>query len=505
MLIESLLNSVENYPDRLAVADLLGMEMTFSRLARQATVVRRIVEKESKSPNVGIFLPSSVGFAVAYYGILWAGRVAVPLNLLLHSNELARIVEDAGLDLVITVRFPDDVAHFNSTVDGLPVAKKIYLNEIQLSREVLASYLLRQSRPPRAEPHDVATILYTSGTSGDPKGVMLTHNNLIQNARACIEHLKVEPDHRFMGLLPLFHSFGLTTMMVLPVYLGATVFYMPRFLPAHIGRIVAQQRSTMMYAIASMFWAILHTKTARPEEFQTVKMAIAGGEALPQALYDAWLERFGFPILEGYGLTETSPVVSVNQPWSNRAGTAGKLLPGVEGRAIDDNDRPVAPGTVGELAFRGHCIMKGYYKKPRETAEVIDEDGWFKTGDMGWVDQEGYVAITGRKKEMIIVSGENIYASEIEGVLNKHPAVSESAVIAEKVGGSRGEAPVGFVLLKQGQTTNDADLREFCRQYLPQYKVPKVVWIADQLPRGPTGKVLKRALDPAGPAKARNC
>jgi long-chain acyl-CoA synthetase len=257
----------------------------------------------------------------------------------------------------------------------------------------------------------------------------------------------------------------------------------------------------MLFAIASMYSALLRMKNARPEDLKSIELPISGGEALPPALYKTWLERFGFPLLEGYGLTETSPVVSVNQPWANRGGTAGKLLPGIEARTIDDDGNVMPPGKVGEIVIRGHCIMKGYYNKPKETEAVIDKDGWFKTGDMGWVDTERYIAITGRKKEMIIVSGENVYPREIESVLELHPAVAESAVIPEKVGGTRGEVPVGFVVLKDGRTASDLELREFCRGHLPQYKIPRVVWIAQDLPRGVTGKILKRALDPSGPPK----
>ncbi len=499
MLVESLLAAVDKAPDRLAAADMLGMEMSYARLARVASVMKKIVEKETNCPRVGIFLPSSVGFVVSYYGILWAGRAAVPLNLLLKPEELAKIVQDAGLDTIITIRFPEDVAHLNETVRQLPVEKKIILNDIGLKRKVLFSYLTPMPRRPQVEPDDVATLLYTSGTSGDPKGVMLTHNNIATNAQGSIAIQKPEGEQRFLGVLPLFHSFGLTSMMAVPIGMAAEVFYLPRFIPSVVVRTIEQKRSTMVYAIASMYAALLRVKTAKAEHFKSVQRLISGGEALPPKLTQDWMDRFGVPLLEGYGLTETSPVVSANRPWDNRPGTAGKLLDGVEARAVDDDRNPLPSGEIGELAFRGYLIMKGYYNKPEETAKVIDQEGWFYSGDMGYVSDDGYVAITGRKKEMIIVSGENIYPREIESVLEMHPAVSESAVVAEQVGGTRGEAPVGFVILKEDQTATDAELREHCRNHLPQYKVPKKVWIAEELPRGPTGKILKRELDPSGP------
>ncbi|MBN1341586.1 MAG: AMP-binding protein [Phycisphaerae bacterium] len=502
MLVESLLASADKFPEKLAVADMLGMEMTYSRLVRIASVMKRVVEAQTNCPRVGIFLPSSAGFAVSYYGVLWAGRAAVPLNLLLRPEELQKIVEDAGLDTVITLRFPEDVAHLNETVRQLPVQNKIILNDLGLKRRVIFSYLRPQPRSPRAAPDDVATLLYTSGTSGDPKGVMLTQENLDRNARGAIELEDPKGEQHFLGVLPLFHSFGLTTMLLVPLTLGAEVFFMPRFIPSAVVRVIEQRRITMIYAIASMYSAMLRVKNARPDHFKSVQCAVSGGEALPPALYEAWLEKFGFPLLEGYGLTETSPVVCANRPWDNRPGTAGQIMEGVEVRTVEDDRSPLPPGQIGEIAVRGHCVMKGYYNKPKETAEVIDDQGWFYTGDMGRVSEDNYLAITGRKKEMIIVSGENIYPREIETILEKHPAVAESAVIAEKVGGTRGEVPVGFVVLKEGQTVTDAELRDHCREHLPQYKVPKKVWIAEDLPRGPTGKILKRALDPGGPEKS---
>ncbi len=500
MLIETLLESAEKYPDREAIADQLGTSLTYSRFVRLATVMKGYVEKGTKAPRVGIFLPSCAGFVMTFYGTLWANKVPVPLNLLLHPDEVMKIVKDAGLDLIVTLRFPEAVAHFNDTVDQLP-CQKIYLGDLPLKRKFITSHFWPQPRVPKFDPDDVATLLYTSGTSGDPKGVMLTHRNLVDNAKGCIELLRPGPDRRFLGVLPLFHSFGLTSMMVVPLVLGSNVYYMPRFVPAQVIRTIEQRRITMVFAIASMYTALMHVKSAKPDTFKLVELPISGGEALPPKLYKDWLDRFGTPLLEGYGLTETSPVVSVNPPWANRGGTAGQLLAGVEARTVDDDGRPLPPETVGEIMIRGSLIMKGYYNKPQETAAVIDSDGWFRSGDMGRVSADRYVTITGRKKEMIIVSGENVYPREIESVLEQHPAVAESAVISEKVGGTRGEVPVGFVILREGQTATDTELREFCRHRLPQYKIPRVIWFAEQLPRGPTGKILKRALDPSGPPK----
>ncbi len=498
MLIDALLASTEKAPERVATSDPFGAELTYAKLVKMAGAVRQVVEKSTRRPNVGIFGPSSPGFVMTWYGIVWAGRAAVPLNLLLHPEELCRIIKDAGLDLIITTRFPAEFNTLNEVVGRLP-CEKVYLDDPPLRMDTFDPKAWPEPPAPKFDPDDVAALIYTSGTSGEPKGVMLTHRNLDSDARGCIAHLHPSDDQRYLGLLPLFHSFGMTTMMIMPITFGASVLYLPRFQPALVVRSITQQRSTMVYAIASMCSAILRVKTAGPEHFKSIEAFITGGEPVPPELCKAWQEQFGIPLLEGYGLTETAPVVSFNRPWANRPGTAGQLMPNVEAYCIDNDGRPVPPGTTGEIVVRGPTVMKGYYNRPEETARVLNADGWLHTGDMGWVDSENYIAITGRKKEVIIVSGENVYPREIESVLEQHPAVAESAVIAEKVGGTRGEVPVGFVILKEGQTANDLELREFCRHHLPQYKVPKTVWIAQTLPRGPTGKILKRALSPEGP------
>lgn len=485
MLVERLLASADSFPHRAAVADPTT-ELSYANLVRLACVMRRRIEQTTDCPRVGLLLPSCAGFAASLYGALWAGRTVIPLNFLLHPAELAGVVSDAEIDTVFAVR------PLAGMLASLPV-RTVLLEDLPLKRDLILQHLRRRPSPPRVDADDVAVILYTSGTSGQPKGVCLSHRNLASNADACIERARLTGEHRFLGLLPLFHSFGLTAMLIVPLALGASVYYLPRFQPAAVLHAIRDRRISIVMAVASMYAALLRTKSSPSDDLRQVEYVISGGEALPQNVYDAFRERFGVSILQGYGLTETSPVVALDMPWAHRPGTVGQPVPGVEVGAFDDAGRRLAAGQIGELWVHGPNVMKGYFKKPAETEAVLIHAGWFKTGDMGLIDGEGFIAITGRRKEMIIVGGDNVYPREIEAVLEGHPAVAEAAVIGQP-DSSRGEVVVAFVVLKPGERTPEIELRDFCRDKLAGYKQPKRVVVRDDLPRGPTGKIVKRQL-----------
>lgn len=485
MLIETLLASAERGPDKPAVSDPFT-SLSFANLLRFADVMRRQVEKTTSCPHVGILMPSSCAFAGTFYGTLWAGRTVVPLNFLLQPPEIAAIIKDAGLDTIYTVK------HFAEVVGQLPV-KAVFMEDLPIKREMVLERLHRTPPPPSVQPDDTAILLYTSGTSGVPKGVCQTYRNLKTDMDGAIEKAQLKKDHHFLGVLPLFHSFGITAMLLVPVALGSSTYYLPRFTPAGIIEAIREQKASVTMMIASMYAAMLRVKKAGPENFATIEYAMSGGEALPDAVHAAFKERFGVDILQGYGMTEASPVVSLNVPWSNRVGTVGQAIPGAEVAAFDDEGRRVAAGATGELRVRGPMVMKGYYQKESDTRAAITPDGWYLTGDMGTVDADGYIRITGRKKEMIIVGGENVYPREIEAVLEDHPAVAEAAVVGQ-MDASRGEVVVAFVVPREGQETTEIALRDFCRDRVAGYKVPRRVVIANDLPRGPTGKILKRKL-----------
>ncbi len=496
MLVRGFLETVRQRPDAPAIKDA-SRELTFAQLATFAQAVRGLVQAETDCPRVGLMLPTTAAGLGTIVGILWAGRTFVPLNFLLQPVELQRIIDDAGIDLVIST------IHFQPLLDQLPV-RVLYLEKSGLKRRYLFSKLRSTPPAPVAGPDDVAAIVYTSATTGQAKGVCLTHGNFVFDARAMIEHIRMLPEDRMLGVLPNFHVFGLTVLNFIPALQGTAITCIPRFVAQDVYRAIVEDRITVVIAIPSMFAALARLKQLTRSDFAHVRIAASGGEPLPRPVYEEVLERTGMRIIEGYGMTETSPIISADLPWAHKVGTVGPPLSGVEiqlrdaSGAVIPHAAPRAGGDAcvapeGELYVRGPLVMQGYYNRPEETAAMIDAQGWHRTGDIVRVDGDGYIKITGRAKDLIIVGGENVYPREIEAVLDRHPSVAESAVIGRH-DGLRGEVVVGFVALREGSQATDGELREFCRESLAGYKVPREIHIRTDLPRGPTGKILKRAL-----------
>ncbi|MEK6674533.1 MAG: AMP-binding protein [Planctomycetota bacterium] len=485
MLVQTLLDSCNRCPSKLAVDDGTR-SLTYRQLTLLARVFRDVVLRETSCERVGIMLPAGGAFPALLLGVHWANRVAVPLNFLLAAKELTAVVADAGLDLVITVH------HFKSLCQQLGV-RALYLEELSLRRHLLFAMLRRWPRLPVVDQHATAVLLYTSGTTGEPKGVELTHGNLLSNTVDSIEALQLDRSHRFLNILPPFHVFGLTACVAMPIVAGASVFAQPRFNPLAAIKAVSRQKITALMAIPSMYAAMLRSKSATAEDFASLRIAISGGEPLPASVRTGFRERFGVALHEGYGLTETSPVVSVNSAQSHRDGSVGRLIRNVEVRFVGPEGQILPQGQEGEIAVRGPGIMKGYYRKPEMTRGVLSEDGWFSTGDLGRIDSDGFLFITGRVKDMLIVGGENVYAREIEAALEAHEAVLQAAVIGIPAD-TRGEVPVAFVIPKLGQEVTEESLRTFARKSLAGFKVPRRIEIRTELPTGPTGKILKRKL-----------
>jgi long-chain acyl-CoA synthetase len=286
----------------------------------------------------------------------------------------------------------------------------------------------------------------------------------------------------------------MTAMMLAPIQLGSTIVYLARFSAVAALQALREHGISLLFGVPSMMAAIAHLKNAAPDDFKSIYAMITGGEPLPAALREAFLARFGVRLLEGYGLTETSPVVALNVPQDYRDGSVGKLVPGVQVRIADDDGNALPPDQIGEIWIKGPMVMKGYYQLPQETAAALTADGFFKTGDLGTLDAEGYLHITGRKKEMISVAGEKAYPREIEDVILRHPAVADAAVLG-KQDASRGEVVVAFVIPRTEQSVKPEEIRDHCRaQGLAQWKCPREVHVVNELPRSPTGKVLKREL-----------
>lgn len=487
MLVNVLLESCRRFPGKVAVDDSVSA-LTYKRLTLLASVLRDVIRRESRCPRIGIMLPASAMFPATLFGTLWASRVAVPLNFLLAPDELTKVVEDAGLDLIVTTR------HLEKISMELP-AKSIFLEELSLKRRAMFAMLRRRPAPPETDPNDTAVILYTSGTTAEPKGVELTQSNLYRNAFDATHSLDMDANQRFLNVLPPFHVFGLTGAVIVPIALGASVFAIPRFSPVAVIKTVPAKQISVMMAIPSMYAALLKSKSAGPETFRSVSLAMSGGEPLSESVRAGFEERFGVTLRQGYGLTETSPIVAACSVRNHRVGTVGRPIRNTDVRLIDSEEREVPVGGDGEILVRGPGVMKGYYNKPEETKRVIDSDGWFHTGDIGRLDDDGYLAITGRLKEMLIIGGENVFPREIESVLESFEGVLQAAVIGVP-DDLRGEAPVAFVIAQEGAEVSEQALRSHAKRLLAGFKIPKRIVIRDDLPTGPTGKILKRHLTP---------
>ena len=464
--------------DKEAVCDDAGV-YTYAALLAEAQAFAATVARATDRPRVGLLAPTSAGFVVGYFGTLLADKVPVPLNFLLDPETLRFIANDAGFDTVVASRSFADLAAAMRT-------KGLFLEDpADPPTDMLPA--------PARGGDDEATLLYTSGTTGRPKGVVLTHRNFIRNVESAVDHIRIGEKDVFLGILPQFHSFGLTTSMLLPLLAGCSVSLHAKFSPERVLRAVAERGVTICFAVASMFRVLLRAGLPEGLDLGALRFAVAGGEALGAELSRRFEQRFGAPLLEGYGLTETSPVVSVNLPDRNRQGSVGPMLDWVEARIADDAGGPLPAGADGELWLRGESIAAGYLNRPDETALAFSPDGWFRTGDLARIDADGYLWITGRKKDLIISAGENISPNEIESVLHEHPAVFEAAVIGvpDK---TRGEAPKAFITLREGAAADATELAAFCRQRLPRYKVPAAFAFRPDLPHSPTGKVHKLTL-----------
>ncbi|MCP4498271.1 MAG: long-chain fatty acid--CoA ligase [Phycisphaeraceae bacterium] len=453
-----------------------------------AAHLAKAIEAPTDKPRIGVMLPTSGLFPAALLAAWRLGRTVVPLNYLLSPEDLAFVIEDAGLDAVVTV---GPMLNFTGQLpDGVTAIKMEQLEVKGLPP--------RTKRRPMAD-DEPAVILYTSGTSGRPKGVILTSGNLSSNIDQIVEWVKFDRRDVMLGVLPQFHSFGLTVLTLLPLAVGCRSVYAARFMPKRVLQLARTHRPTVLVGIPSMFNALRLAKSATRDDLSSLRFTVAGGEPLPDAVSDGFFETFGIRICEGYGLTETAPCTNWCRPDEYRAHKVGMAMPGIEERIVGENGEILGPEQDGEVRIKGPNVMPGYYNRPEETAAAFDEDGFFRTGDMGRMDADGFLSITGRIKEMLIIGGENVFPREIEEVLDAHPSVRASAVIGAP-DESRGEVALAFVELIDDATFDDTSLRSHCRDRLPQFKVPREIRRLEELPRNPTGKIMRRALgaDTAG-------
>jgi long-chain acyl-CoA synthetase len=484
MILEAILSHAKEHPTSIAIVDD-KRELSYLQLAWGANLMAGHIERLSDGADkIGLLLPPSSAFAVALMGTRWLGRIGMPLNYLLKPEELLGVVKDSGLKFVLTIQ------HFKPLADALTATgvKVIYVEDLPFAS-------IPADRPiPARNPDDVAVILYTSGSSGVPKGVMLTNRNLESNALDSVKHARFTERTVFLGILPMFHTLGLMGNCMIPLMLGSKVVYQARFSPVGVFEAVQKHQAEVLIAVPTMFALLAGAKSGNKDSLATIKLCISGGEPLPVTLIEAFKAKFGLTLMEGFGLTETSPIVALSLPWAHKPGSAGTLIPDVQVRFVDENGKDLGRNQDGELWIKGPNVMKGYYNKPEETAAVLTPDGWFKTGDLARLDDDGFLFITGRLKDMIIMAGEKVFPKEIEDAIKQHPAVMISAVIGVK-DPSRGEMPVAFIQLKpDAPKPTDNEIRAFVRERIAPYKTPKEVYFVENLPMTHTGKVQKREL-----------
>lgn len=484
-----IISSWTRHASRVLTVDERG-QRTGGQLLAGAMFVASEIERRCATNTVGVMLPSTAAFPVAAIGGWMLGKTVVPLNFLLKPDELDYVVQDCGCDTIVTSRAL--LEHMGHTPPVSTSGRG--LTHIVCMEDMSFEGVPDPRWPARPEPDDLAVLLYTSGTSGRPKGVMLTHGNLRANIEQVWEWVDFTSDDVMFGVLPQFHSFGLTVLTLLPMAAGMRVVYAPRFVPQRVIRAFREHRPTIFVAIPSMYNALLSVKDAKPEDFASLRYVVSGGEPLSEAVLTQFRERFGVTICEGYGLTETSPVTNWCRPheWAPRC--VGKPLPRQLERIVDINTgRELPAGTDGEVQIAGPNVMKGYYGLEEQTRSVFTSDGYFRTGDIGRFDGEGRLSITGRLKEMLIVGGENVFPREIEEVIDAHPSVAASGVVG-LADPMRGEIPVAFVELREGQSFDARAIIGWCRERLAGYKVPGEVRLLQPLPRNPTGKIMRREL-----------
>jgi long-chain acyl-CoA synthetase len=476
-----------------------GRTLTYEELddgsARVATLLRE--RGLQRGDRVGVMLPNVLEFPLSYYGVLRAGGVVVPMNVLLKRREISFYLEDSGARLLLAwhgflAEARDGAADAGAELIAVePAEFTATLAALEPTAEMAA-----------VEDSDTAVILYTSGTTGKPKGAELSHLNLMRNADVSARtNTTVGQGDVVLGALPLFHSFGQTVSLNASVLVGACLTLVPKFDPGEALETMTRDGVTHFYGVPTMYGALLHHPGREEYDLSSLRVCMTGGSSMPVEVLRGFEDAFGAIVLEGYGLSETSPVASCNHPDRERKpGSIGTPIEGVEMRIVDESDAEVPQGEVGEIVIRGHNIMKGYWERPNATEEAM-RGGWFHSGDIGREDEEGYFFVVDRKKDMIIRGGYNVYPREVEELLYEHPAIREAAVLAVPHP-EWGEEVGAAVVLEPGEDLAPEEISAWVRERIAAYKYPRVVWFMDELPKGPTGKIVKREIEVPATADA---
>jgi long-chain acyl-CoA synthetase len=487
----NLVRSAAVFPGRPAVR-LDETVLTYADLDELSARAAGMLRDRGVRPGdrIAVMLPNIPEFAVLYYAVLRTGAVVVPMNPLLKEREVAYYLDDAQARMIFAWQGCADSV--SVCADRAGVARVLVGDAFgdELRDAPRVSDVIDRA------PTDTAVMLYTSGTTGKPKGAELTHGNLATNADVMATDLiRVGPDDVIFGGLPLFHSFGQTCGLNTAIQVGACLTMVSRFAPDKVLQVLQRDRVTVFEGVPTMYVALLGEPDRGRYDVSALRVCVSGGAALPMEVMRGFERAFGCIVLEGYGLSETSPVASFNHPDRDRKpGSIGTPIRGVRMRVVDEHGHDVPAGGIGEIAIQGHNVMTGYWRRPDATADAIP-DGWFRSGDLARQDEDGYFFIVDRRKDLIIRAGYNVYPREIEEVLYEHPSVAEAAVVGMP-DAALGEEIGAAVVVRPGETVSPQEIQEYVKAQVAAYKYPRLVWFMDALPKGPTGKVLKREIRP---------
>lgn len=498
-LASILRESAKRTPDHLALV-AGDQQISYADLDARSDALAAGLRAAGLQPGqaVALQLPNIPEFVVSLHGILKAGGVVVPINTMYRALEMIHVLQDAAVRFVITDGSSADEATSAVTQVGSGEVVVVGAPETEaplLSFEELLNSPVRGRAPfVQTEPGDTAVLLYSSGTTGKPKGVQLTHFQLYMNAGAHVEAFEMDGASKVIAVMPLFHALGLSGILNATVRAGGTVLLLPKFDTEDVLRVIQQFGATIIHGVPTMYHSILSFPGLSRYDTSSLRMCGSAGAAIAAETIDQVESTLGVHILEMYGLTESGPLATMNVPSDRKPYSIGKAIPGTEVEIWDEDNQPLPPGEdqVGEIVIRGHNTMSGYLNNPEATAEAFT-DGWLHTGDLAYQDEDGFLFFVGRTKELIIRGGYNVYPREVEEVLYGHPKVAEAAVIG--IPDDRlGEEVKAFVTLKSGHEADPQELIDFVKERIAPYKYPRSVEILDDMPKGPTGKILKKEL-----------
>ena len=481
-----------NFNSEKTALNFKGTSISYGELDQKVLAYASYLKEAGLKAGEKVVLSclNSPEFIYSYMGTVRNGGIIVPINLMLTMEEIIYIVKDSEAKYMII--HPVILQKAKLTKDAVEKALGVSVFVLDEEFKQCIEEVSTEETNDYSDENSISTFLYTSGTTGKQKAAMLTHKNLVFNAEQCYLGLHAKPEDIYMCVLPMFHVFAFTACVLMPLWSGATVTILETFQPKEVIDVLLNGDITIFMGVPAMYVVLLEAGK-KNITFPKLRLAVSGGAALPVEIYRQAREIMKLPVVEGYGLTEASPAVCFNPPFGvQKEGSIGLPIPYVECKIVDENDVELSAGEVGELAVRGENVMQGYYHQPEETKKAL-LNGWLHTGDLAKKDDEGYIYIVDRKKDMVIVAGLNVYPREVEEIIYQYPKVKEAAVVgfSDKL---RGEYVKAFVVLKEGEECTSKELLRYMKERLAAYKLPRMIEFIPSLPKNSTGKIMKRIL-----------